>query len=63
MNSSVISSPTPRNDKLGWYNQKYNLLLNNSKAKMLIEGVTDHVIWNIEKLFYKHDETLNFGIV
>ena len=30
---------------------------------MLIEGVTDHVIWNIEKLFYKHVETLNFGIV
>ena len=39
MNASITSlSPTPRNDKYGWYDQfqKHNLLLNNSKAKMLI---------------------------
>ena len=41
MNSSITSlSPTPRNGKHGWYDQcqKHNLLLNKSKAKMLIIG-------------------------
>ena len=41
MKSSITSlSPTPRNGKHRWHNQfqKHNLLLNNSKAKMLIVG-------------------------
>ena len=41
MHSSIASlPPTPRNGKHGWYDQfqKHNLLLNNSKAKMLIVG-------------------------
>ena len=51
MNSSIASlSPTPRNGKHGCYDQfqKHNLLLNNSKSKMLIVGdslvSTYHVI-------------------
>ena len=41
MNSTITSlSPTLKNGKHGWYDQlqKHNLLLNNSKAKMLIVG-------------------------
>ena len=69
MSSSITSlSPTPRNGKHGWYDQfqKHNLLLNNSKAKMLIVGdslVSNlsryHEIWR--KYFINHG-ALNFGI-
>ena len=48
MNSSIASlSPTPRNGKHGWYDQlqKHNLLLNDSKAKMLI--VSDSLVSNL----------------
>ena len=41
MNSSIASlSPTPRNGKRGLYDQfqKHNLLLNSSKARILIVG-------------------------
>ena len=50
MNSSITSlSPTPRNGKHGWYDQfqKHNLLLNNSKAKMLIVG--DSLVSNLSR--------------
>ena len=69
MNSSIASlSPTPRNGKHGWYDQfqKHNLLLNNSKAKMLIVG--DSLVSNLSrypeiwrKYFINHG-VLNFGI-
>ena len=45
MNSSVSSlSPTPRNGKLGWYDQfqENNFLSNNRKGKMLIFGELHH---------------------
>ena len=48
MNSSITSlSPTPRNGKHGWYEQfqKHNLLLNKSKAKLLIIG--DSLVSNL----------------
>ena len=58
MNSSITSlSPTPRNGKHGWYDQfgKHNLLLNKSKAKLLIIGdslVSNlSFIPNMEKIF------------
>ena len=41
MNSIItLLSPTPRNGTHGWYDQfqKHNLLLNKSKAKLLIIG-------------------------
>ena len=69
MNSSSTSlSPTPRNEKYGWYNQfqKHNLLLDNSEAKMLIVG--DSLGSNLSrypelwrKYFINHG-ALNFGI-
>ena len=69
MNASITSlSPTPRNDKYGWYDQfqKHNLLLNNSKAKMLI--VSDSLVSNITRCpeiwrkCFIHHGALNFGI-
>ena len=69
MNSSVTSlSPTPRNGKYGCYDQfqKHNLLLNNSKIKMLI--FSDLLVSNLSrypktwrKYFINH-RALNFGI-
>ena len=69
MNSSIASlSPTPRNGKHGSYDlfQKHNLLLNNSKTKMLIVG--DSLVSNLSrypeiwrKYFINHG-ALNFGI-
>ena len=69
MNSFITSlSPTPINGKHGWYDQfqKHNLLLNNSKAKVLIAG--DALVSNLShyleiwrKYFISHGE-LNFGI-
>ena len=62
MNSSITSlSPIPRNGKHGWYDQfqKDNLLLNKSKAKLLIIGVSLVQIWR--KYFSNHG-FLNFGI-
>ena len=69
MNLFITSlSPTPTDDKHGSYNQfqKHNLLLNNSKAKMLIVG--NSLVSNISrypeiwrKSFINHG-TLNFGI-
>lgn len=56
MNSSVTSlSPAPRNGKIGWDNQfqKHNLLLNNSKAKMLIVDGT--LVSNLSR-YPKYDE-------
>ena len=69
MNSFITSlSPTPRNGKHGWYDQfqKHNLLLNNSKAKILIAGDTlvsnlSHYLEIWRKYFINHGE-LNFGI-
>ena len=69
MNSSITSlSPTPRNGKHGWYEQfrKHNLLLNKSKAKLLIIGdslVSNlSFIPNMEKIFQYSFQTLNVGI-
>ena len=62
MNSSITSlSPIPRNGKHGWYGQfkKNNFLLNKSKAKLLIIGVSLVRIWR--KYFSNHG-FLNFGI-
>ena len=69
MNSLItLLFPTPRNGKHGRYDQfqKYNFLLNNSKAKMLIVG--DFLVLNLSrypeiwrKYFINHG-TLNFGI-
>ena len=69
MNSSIASlSPSPRNGKHGWYDQfqKHNLLLNNSKAEILLVGGSlvsnlSHYpeIWR--KYFMNHG-ALNFGI-
>ena len=50
MNSSITSlSPTPKNGKHGWYEQfrKHNLLLNKSKAKLLIIG--DSLVPNLSR--------------
>ena len=69
MNSSITSlSRTPRNGKRWWYDQfqKQNILLNNSKAKMLIVG--DSLVSNLSRYpeiwkncFVNHGD-LNFGI-
>ena len=70
MNSSITSlSPTPRNGKHGWYDQfqKHNLLLNNSKAKMLIIG--DSLVSNLShypeiwRKYFMNRVASNFGIV
>ena len=48
MNSFITSLfPTPINGKHGWYDQFQNLLLNNSKAKMLIVG--DLLVSNLSR--------------
>ena len=69
MNSSITSfSPTPRNRKRGWYDQfrKHNLLLNKSKAKLLIIG--DSLVSNLPRYpeiwrkYLSNHGTLNFGI-
>ena len=69
MNSSITSlSPTPRNDKHGWYDQfrKHNLLLNKSKAKLLIIG--DSLVSNLSRYpeiwrkYFSNHGALNFGI-
>ena len=69
MNSSIASfSPTLRNGKYGWHDQfqKHNLLLNKSKAKMLIVG--DSLVSNLSRYpkmwrkYFSNDEALNFGI-
>ena len=69
MNSSITSlSPTPRNGKHGWYDQfqKHNLLLNNSKAKLLLVG--DSLVSNLSRYpeiwrkYFMNNGTLNFGI-
>ena len=69
MCSSITSlSLTPRNDKHGWYDQfqKHNLLLNNSKAKILLVGDSLVSILSLypelwRKYFMNHG-ALNFGI-
>ena len=69
MNSSITSfSPTPRNGKYGWHDQfqKHNLLLNKSKAKVLIVG--DSLVSNLShypkiwRKYFSNDGPLNFGI-
>ena len=69
MNSSITSlSPTPRNDKHRWYDQfcKHNLLLNKSKAKLLIIG--DSLVSNLSRYpqiwrkYFSNHGALNFGI-
>ena len=69
MNSSITSlSPTPRNGKHGWYDQfrKHNLLLNKSKAKLLIIG--DSLVSNLSRYpeiwrkYFSNHGALNFGI-
>ena len=69
MNSSITSlSSTPRNGKHGWYDQfqTHNLLLNNSKAKMLIVG--DSLVSNLSRYpkiwrkYFSNHAALNFGI-
>ena len=69
MNSSITSlSPTHRNGKHGWYDQfqKHNLLLNKSKAKLLIVG--DSLVSNLShypkiwRKYFSNDGALNFGI-
>ena len=69
MNSSITSlSPTSRNDKYEWYYQfqKHNLLLNKSKAKLLIVG--DSLVSNLShypkiwRKYFSNDGALNFGI-
>ena len=69
MKLSVASlSPSPRNGKLGWYNQfqKHNLLLNNSKANMLI--VSASLVSDLSyypqtwRKYFLYHKTLNFGI-
>ena len=69
MNSSITSlSPTPRNGKHGWYDQfqKHNLLLNNSKAKILLVG--DSLVSNLSRYpkiwrkYFMNHGALNFGI-
>ena len=70
MNSSITSlSPTPRNGKHGWYEQyrKQNLLLNKSKAKLLI--IDDLLVSNLSyyheiwRKYFSNHGALNFGIV
>ena len=69
MNSSITSlSPTPRNGKHGWYDQfqKHNILLNTSKAKMLIIG--DSLVSNLSRYleiwrkYFIYLRALNCGI-
>ena len=69
MNSSITSlSPTSRNDKYEWYYQfqKHNLLLNKSKAKLLIIG--NLLVSNLSRYpeiwrnYFSNHGTLNFGI-
>ena len=69
MNSSIASlSPTPRNGKRGWYDQfqKHNLLLNSSKARMLIVG--DSLVSNLSRYpkiwrkYFINLGALNFSI-
>ena len=69
MNSSIASlSPTPKNGKHGWYEQfwKHNLLLNKSKAKLLIIG--DSLVPNLSRYpeiwrkYFSNHRVLNFGI-
>ena len=69
MNSSFTSlSPTSRNDKYEWYYQfqKHNLLLNKSKAKLLIIG--NLLVSNLSRYpeiwrnYLSNHGTLNFGI-
>ena len=69
MNSSLTSlSPTPRNDKHGWYDQfrKHNLPLNKSKAKLLIVGVS--LVSNLSRYpeiwrkYFGNHRVLNFRI-
>ena len=69
MNSSITSlSPTPRNGKHGWYDQfgKHNLLLNKSKAKLLIIG--DSLVSNLSRYpeiwrkYFSNHGALNCGI-
>ena len=69
MNSSITSlSPTPRYGKHGWYNQyqKHNLLLNKSKAKLLIIGLS--LVSNLSRSpeivrkYFSNHWFLNFGI-
>ena len=69
MNSSITSlSPTPKNGKHGWYEQfrKHNLLLNKSKAKLLIIG--DSLVSNLSRYpeiwrkYFSNHGALNFGI-
>ena len=69
MNSSITSlSPTPRNGKHGWYDQfrKHNLLLNKSKAKLLITGDSFVSNWSrypeIWRKYFSNQGALNFGI-
>ena len=50
MKSFITSlSPIPRNGKHGWYDQfgKHNLLLNKSKAKLLI--IDDSLVSNLSR--------------
>ena len=69
MNSSITSlSPTSRNNKYEWHYQfqKHNLLLNKSKAKLLIIGIS--LISNLSRYpeiwrnYFSNQGTLNFGI-
>ena len=68
MNSSISWSSTPRNGKPGWYDQfqTHNLLLNNSKAKMLI--VRNSLVSNLSRYpkiwrkYFRNHTALNFGI-
>ena len=69
MNSSITSlSPTSRNDKYEWYYQfqKHNLLLNKSKAKLLIIG--DSLVSNLSRYpeiwrkYFSNHRALNFSI-
>ena len=69
MSSSITSlSPIPRNDKYGWYDQfqKYNFLLNKSKAKMLVVGnllVCNLLCYpKIQRKYFINHRALNFGI-
>ena len=68
MNPSTTLPPTPRNGKHGWNNQfqKHNLLLNKSKAKLLIIG--DSLVSNLShypdiwRKYFSNYGALNFGI-
>ena len=69
MNSSITSlSPTPRKGKHEWYQQfrKHNLILNKSKAKLLIIG--DSLISDLSRYpeiwrkYFSNHGALNLGI-